>query len=102
MSSSSTYIDQSQFLSDKFDVHAYANAVLAGQIYRPDEEFEQNGTAIASGSGSSTTVGLGPGGKGVNGDVGGKGDIGSELAKLNHGIVSAAITLSIGERMGCT
>jgi hypothetical protein len=73
---SDNYIDQAPFLSDKFDVHAYANAVLAGQAYRPDDEPVQNGegSAVKAGTASSGS---------------GKGDIGMELAKLNHGIVSS-------------
>lgn len=73
---SENYIDQAPFLSDRFDVNAYANAVLAGKAYRPDDLPEET-QAGPSGS------------KAVNGDaVAGKGDIGMELAKLNHGIVS--------------
>ncbi|KAI9635240.1 Golgi transport complex subunit 5-domain-containing protein [Dioszegia hungarica] len=70
---SENYIDQAPFLSDRFDVHAYANAVLAGQAYRPDDEPVQNGEASTVKAGTASTGS-------------GKGDIGMELAKLNHGI----------------
>jgi hypothetical protein len=56
--------DQKPFLSDRFDVHEYANAVLAGRAYRPDEP---NGDAK-----EQTTE---------------RGDVSTELAKLNYGIV---------------
>ena len=58
-------VDQESFLSDRFDVNAYANAVLAGKVYKPDEE--DAGISQAS--------------------TGEKGDVGVELAKLNLGIV---------------
>jgi hypothetical protein len=73
---SENYIDHAPFLSDRFDVNAYANAVLAGRSYRPDdlpdtEDMDANGS------------------KAVRADAAGaQGDIGMELAKLNHGIVS--------------
>jgi uncharacterized membrane protein YdfJ with MMPL/SSD domain len=55
-------------------VHGYANAVLAGRAYRPDDESESDPKS-------------GP--KGVRGtadDKGERGDVGVELAKLNYGI----------------
>ncbi|WWC58668.1 uncharacterized protein I303_101212 [Kwoniella dejecticola CBS 10117] len=63
--SSDTYLDHKPFLSDSFDVHAYANAVLQGRVYRPDEKAEE----------------------GVKADKEkGDGDVGAELARLNYGI----------------
>lgn len=66
-------LDHKPFLSERFDVHAYANAVLSGKSYRPDEDDEagtsERGRRIAE---DKERV-----------------DVGSELAKLNHGIVSS-------------
>lgn len=67
-----TYIDPAPFLSDRFDVNAYANAVLSGQAYRPDDVEE------GVPGPSSTRAKARPEEKG---------DVGLELAKLNHGIV---------------
>ena len=66
-------IDEEPFLSDHFDVNAYANAVLAGRTYDP------NADASSSQQNSKGK------GKSVDGE---KGDVGLELAKLNYGIVS--------------
>ncbi|ORX36009.1 Golgi transport complex subunit 5-domain-containing protein [Kockovaella imperatae] len=54
-------IDEGPFLSDNFDVNAYANAVLAGQNYDPDKPQPTKKSDE-------------------------KGDVGLELAKLNYGI----------------
>ncbi|KAK4685489.1 conserved oligomeric Golgi complex subunit 5, partial [Tremellales sp. Uapishka_1] len=53
------------FLSDKFDVNDYANAVLQGRTYRPDEDGESSRER-------------------ESGD--GRGDMGVEVARLNYGI----------------
>ncbi|WWC66324.1 uncharacterized protein I206_100225 [Kwoniella pini CBS 10737] len=63
--SSETYLDHKPFLSDSFDVHTYANAVLQGKVYRPDDKVEE-----------------GSKGNKEKGD----GDVGAELARLNYGI----------------
>ena len=65
--------DHRPFLSPHFDVNAYANAVLSGLPYEPDEQVEENG----KGKGKSVVV--------MGGEM--KGDVGVELAKLNFGIV---------------
>ncbi|OCF41801.1 hypothetical protein I317_04407 [Kwoniella heveanensis CBS 569] len=65
--SGEAFLDHKPFLSDSFDVHAYANAILQGQTYRPDEKTEE--------------------GKGNNREKsGGDADVGAELARLNFGI----------------
>ncbi|WWD17827.1 hypothetical protein CI109_102270 [Kwoniella shandongensis] len=64
--SADAFLDHKPFLSDAFDVHAYANAILQGKVYRPDEpEIEEGKT-----------------GEKDKGDR----DVGSELARLNYGI----------------
>jgi hypothetical protein len=65
--------DPKPFLSDHFDVNAYANAVLSGKIYDPEAPSQ------AEGSGSGTV-------KIVKGREAERGDVGVELAKLNYGI----------------
>lgn len=66
-------VDQKPFLSDKFDVNSYANAVLSGKIYDPESP------SFAEGSGSNTA-------NSKSRDTE-KGDVGVELARLNYGIV---------------
>ena len=82
-------IDEEAFLSDKFDVSAYANAVLAGKPYQPDKEDEvATITGKDKGKGESVDAAVG-------GGTGEKGDLGVELAKLNYGIVSALCLQSL-------
>lgn len=57
-------------MSDKFDVQDYAEAVLQGRTYRPDEEM-----TLDKGKARATD------------GQGDRGDVGVELAKLNQGIV---------------
>jgi hypothetical protein len=71
--------DHKPFLSDKFDVNSYANAVLTGREYDPN-------APIASESAGPSTAPALRNGKGK--EVAEKGDVGLELAKLNYGIVS--------------
>ena len=68
--------DTKPFLSDQFDVNAYANAILAGRIYDPE--------APASAEGSGT-------GKSAKGREAEKGDTSAELARLNYGIVCCSL-----------
>ncbi|WVR05941.1 hypothetical protein IAU60_002967 [Kwoniella sp. DSM 27419] len=60
-----SFLDHKPFLSDSFDVHAYANAILQGKPYRPDDGGQSS--------------------KGTGKDKG-DGDVGAELARLNYGI----------------
>lgn len=93
--------DHRPFLSDRFDVHDYAKAVLEGRQYRPDEVAEASTSASTSekekdvkGKGRSVD---GPGkgqGQVEKGDVGV--ELGVELAKLNYGIVSGSRKLIKG------
>lgn len=53
--------DHQPFLSDRFDVHDYANAVIQGRAYRPDD---------AEAAAAKTE----------------KGDLGVEVARLNYAI----------------
>ncbi|WVQ85258.1 hypothetical protein IAT38_007423 [Cryptococcus sp. DSM 104549] len=63
--STESFLDPKPFLSDSFDVHAYANAIIQGKTYRPDEPEDEQG----------------------KGDKDkGDGDVESELARLNYGI----------------
>ncbi|ORY23208.1 Golgi transport complex subunit 5-domain-containing protein [Naematelia encephala] len=71
-----TYIDHTPFLSDKFDVHAYANAALSGQVYDPDAE---DGPTVNGGS----KVVVGSSSRRIDNE---KGDVGVELARLSYGI----------------
>ncbi|KAK8865981.1 hypothetical protein IAR55_001131 [Kwoniella newhampshirensis] len=64
--STDAFLDHKPFLSDSFDVHAYANAILQGRAYRPDEPESEEGKR----------------GEIDKGDR----DVGSELARLNYGI----------------
>ncbi|EIW72791.1 hypothetical protein TREMEDRAFT_25851, partial [Tremella mesenterica DSM 1558] len=61
--------DQTPFLSDRFDVNDYANAVLSGNVYRPDDPQ----------AGSSTD-------RSRSEDKSGIADAGVELARLSYGI----------------
>lgn len=87
--------DHKPFLSDKFDVHAYANAVLAGQVYRPDDKAASEPKSLkdnaASGSGSSKQTSVEESSvvpaSSSGGTTSGGGDVSVELAKLNYGIV---------------
>ncbi len=63
----SVHSDHKPFLSDRFDVHDYANAVLQGRAYLPDEEEDSPVHANRQQE---------------------KGDLGVEVARLNYGIVS--------------
>lgn len=65
-----TGADTTAFLSDKFDVQDYAEAVLQGRAYRPDEEapLDKGKGRVIDGQGD-------------------RGDVGVELARLNQGIV---------------
>ena len=74
--------DTKPFLSDHFDVNAYANAILAGRIYDPEAP------ASAEGSGSGKTA------KGRDAREAEKGDTSTELARLNYGIVSVHVPTS--------
>ena len=82
-----SFSDYTPFVSPKFDVNAYANAILAGESYDPEESKavvgQENGlrnSGQAKGKGRETTM------DGVGMAV--KGDIGVALARLNYGIVS--------------
>nr|ODN79109.1 hypothetical protein L203_06087 [Cryptococcus depauperatus CBS 7841] len=59
------FLDHKPFLSDAFNVHAYTNAILKGQVYRPDEPDGTNKKEDKD-----------------RGDA----DVGAELARLNYGI----------------
>lgn len=79
--------DHQPFLSNRFDVHDYANAVLQGRAYRPDED-ESAAAALAAGgavAGPSKT----------GGTAGEKGDLGVEVARLNYGIVSEIVAATL-------
>jgi hypothetical protein len=80
---SSSAADHAPFISPKFNVNAYANAILAGEIYDPEAQIpalpEENETGSAGDSGN---------GEIANGSLNVKGDIGLALTKLNHGVVS--------------
>jgi hypothetical protein len=69
-------LDTAPFLSENFDVNIYANSVLSGRAYRPDDTPETGGTELRK-NGSSSRI--------IDGD---KGDVSLELARLNYGIVS--------------
>jgi hypothetical protein len=81
-------------VSSKFDVNAYANAILAGETYDPEEsrpipngqteDAASKTSGLSKGKGRETGVESSSGGLGMTV----KGDIGVALAKLNYGIVS--------------
>jgi hypothetical protein len=64
------------FLSDKFDVHDYANAVLHGRTYQPDGEVG----LLSSAGGLAPPVPASPARPKESGDLG------VEVARLNYGI----------------
>ncbi len=80
-------LDYTPFVSPKFDVNAYANAILAGETYDPEEikiavglQNDRRSSVQAKGKARETAMdGLG---------MAVKGDIGVALARLNYGIVS--------------
>ncbi|KAL7424738.1 hypothetical protein Q5752_000422 [Cryptotrichosporon argae] len=81
---SETYIDHKPFLSARFDVHEYANAVIQGRQYQPDaDEPGSSSTALNS---SARDVAAASGSTGRRQERGEKGDLGLEVAKLNYGI----------------
>lgn len=63
--------DTKSFLSPSFDPNAYANAVLSGTRYTPDTSSALADQPVAGPSRRAEA----------------KGDVGLELARLNHGIV---------------
>jgi hypothetical protein len=71
-----TRSDHQPFLSDRFDVHAYANSVLSGRSYRPDDEFEEGSSERKRGLVDEKD----------------RGEVGIELAKLNYGIVRLSLS----------
>lgn len=73
-------IDHKPFLSDNFDVNAYANSVLSGRVYDPEAS-----------SSSEPNVG----GKSTKGREVEKGDVGVELARLSYGIVSLGYSVKL-------
>ncbi len=85
LSSVSLTPDTKQFLSDRFDVHDYANAVLQGKAYDPDAGRPRSGSTAKEGD-------AGPSRRQEE-----KGDLGLEVARLNYGIVSGRGQL---ERLG--
>lgn len=72
--------DTKPFLSDRFDVHDYANAVLQGKAYDPDAGRPRSGSTAKEGD-------AGPSRRQEE-----KGDLGLEVARLNYGIVSAPLS----------
>ena len=74
--------DHKPFLSEHFDVNAYANAVLSGRRYDPDAEHSE-AAQLADGSAAKNVST-----KSAKTKEGEKGDVGLELARLNYGIVS--------------
>ncbi|GMK58813.1 hypothetical protein CspeluHIS016_0602550 [Cutaneotrichosporon spelunceum] len=69
-----SFIDSKAFLSDRFDVHDYANAVLQGKAYNPDAGIPRSGVTAKEGD-------PGPSRRQEE-----KGDLGLEVARLNYGI----------------
>lgn len=60
------------FLSDRFDVHDYANAVLRGATYDPDAKLATDGHRDSTANDDRREQ---------------KGDLSTEVARLNYGIV---------------
>ncbi|BEJ14338.1 hypothetical protein CspHIS471_0401050 [Cutaneotrichosporon sp. HIS471] len=69
-----SFIDTKAFLSDRFDVHDYANAVLQGKAYDPDAGILRSGSTAKEGD------------AGQSRRQEEKGDLGLEVARLNYGI----------------
>lgn len=61
-----TSVDHKPFLSDSFDVHSYANAILQGRQYTPDQPQQNNAKEDNDKADP---------------------DVSAELARLNYGIV---------------
>ena len=82
-------------MSSKFNPTLYANAILAGERYDPEETSEDpegdnsNGVAKNKDDVASKNVGFGGAGNGSGtASLSVKGDVSVALAKLNYGIVS--------------
>ncbi|KAJ9100674.1 hypothetical protein QFC21_003719 [Naganishia friedmannii] len=80
-------LDHAPFISPKFNVNAYANAILAGEPYDPEAQIpappvQNEGNAALN----SNEVSEGNDGAIASGSLNVKGDVGLALAKLNYGI----------------
>jgi hypothetical protein len=80
--------DHAPFISPKFNVNAYANAILAGEPYDPEAQIpappvEQEPNAVLEDAKEDRD-----GGAILSGSLNVKGDVGLALAKLDYGIVS--------------
>lgn len=88
--------DHAPFISPKFNVNAYANAILAGEPYDPEAQIpappvEHEASVAASEGKAGEDGGAIPGGR-----LNVKGDVGLALAKLNYGIVSRSFCVRDG------
>jgi hypothetical protein len=81
---SSTAADHAPFISPKFNVNAYANAILAGEPYDPEAQIPAPPVENEAG-----TTEDGDSGEIASGSLNVKGDVGLALAKLNYGVVSS-------------
>ncbi|KAI5452220.1 hypothetical protein NCC49_001154 [Naganishia albida] len=81
-----TYIDHAPFVSPKFNVNAYANAILAGEPYDPEAQIPappvEPETSAAEPRGKEET----DGGAILSGSLNVKGDVALALSKLDYGI----------------
>lgn len=88
-----TSTDYAPFASSKFNPTLYANAILAGERYDPEEPppaDAKNGRNEDE-TGTSKNAGMGTAGNGSaqgTASLSVKGDVSVALAKLNYGIVS--------------
>lgn len=87
--------DYAPFASSRFNPTLYANAILAGERYDPEETSEDSEGGISNGAAKNKEDGLsmnnGYGGAGNGSGTASlsvKGDVSVALAKLNYGIVS--------------
>jgi hypothetical protein len=80
--------DHAPFISPKFNVNAYANAILAGEPYDPEAQIPAPPVQSEGNASSSNDLAEGNDGTIASGSLNVKGDVGLALAKLNYGIVS--------------
>lgn len=80
------YIDHAPFISPKFNVNAYANAILAGEPYDPEAQIPAPPVQSEGNASSSNDLAEGNDGTIASGSLNVKGDVGLALAKLNYGI----------------
>jgi hypothetical protein len=91
--------DHAPFVSPKFNVNAYANAILAGEQYDPEAQIPAPPVEPESSSVDHIGKEDGDGGAFLSGSLNVKGDVALALSKLDYGIVGAKLIPYRGVRL---